>query len=163
MYLISTLSPDYEIGGVDYSKPLIDVASEAMPFAKELYCGEAASLDTSIKYSCVYSRSVFQYFPDEQYAESVINSMIEKATYSIGLLDIHNIAKKEEFIEYRRKTIENFDKKYNELNHMFYSKQFFLDIADKHNCWIKFSKSGLSNYWNDPFTFDVYLYKTTNC
>ncbi|MCR4648835.1 MAG: hypothetical protein K5776_07130, partial [Lachnospiraceae bacterium] len=73
----------------------------------------------------------------------------------------HDLAKKEDFIAYRRSTIEDYDKKYAGINHMFYSKAFFAEIAEKNNCSVKFSKTPIKNYWNSPYTYDVYFFKNT--
>lgn len=85
--------------------------------------------------------------------------MFEKTNYSIGLIDVHNIEKKDDFIAFRRKMIENYDEKYENLNKLFYSKQLFIDFAEQHGLRIEFSDSVVENYWNNQFVFNVFMYK----
>lgn len=85
--------------------------------------------------------------------------MLEKCRYSIGILDIHDIEKKNDFINYRSKTVENYKELYSGLDKLFYSKSFFLHFAEQHNLDIMFSISDLSEYWNNDFIFNCFLYK----
>ena len=163
LYLLSEMKKGYELGGIDYSEPFIRIASKVLGGrVKELSCGEAIHINTDVTYDHVFSRSIFQYFVDQNYAEIVINKMIDKAKHSVGIFDIHDFAKKNAFIAYRKSTIEDYEKKYDDSSHMFYDKEFFLKIAEKRNCGIKFSKAIIQNYWNAPFTYDVYFYKNEN-
>ena len=159
LYLLETINKSYILGGSDYSEPFINLAKKTLPSIEDLTYSDAADLDTEKKYDCVFSRSIFQYFPNESYAEEVVNRMIQKSNHSVGLFYIHDLAKKEEFIAYRRSTIEDYDKKYAGINHMFYSKNFFAEIAEQNNCSVKFSKTPIKNYWNSPYTYDVYFFK----
>ncbi len=159
LYYLSRIVDNVTLGGVDYSAPLINVALEALPNAQELYCGEAKNINTETKYDCVYSRSIFQYFDNLDYAEIVIKRMLNKANHSVGIFDIHDENRKEDFLNYRRQTIEDYDNKYKDTQHLFYDKAFFIKIAESFGCGIKFSKSSLRNYWNDRYTYDVYFFK----
>lgn len=88
----------------------------------ELICGEAINIPTQKKYDSIYSNSCFSYFPDNKYAETVLDKMLQKTKSSIGLIDVHDLSKKDAFIDFRRKNIENYDEKYKDLNNLFYSK-----------------------------------------
>ena len=46
----------------------------------DLTCGEAKKIDPDCKYDVVLADSVFQYFPDIEYAEEVLRKMIKKPT-----------------------------------------------------------------------------------
>lgn len=149
-------------GGIDYSSTLVKIAKNVLAPEKtlELICGEAISIPTQEKYDSIYSNSVFSYFPDEKYAESVLDKMLQKTKYSIGLIDVHDLSKKDAFIDFRRKNIENYDEKYKDLNKFFYSKEFFEKWADKNKLDLKFFDSQVEGYWNKDFVFDVYFYKS---
>lgn len=147
------------VGGVDYSKSLIETAAKILKNPIELYCDEAVNLKTECKYDCVYSNSVFEYFEDEEYAYKVLKRMYEKSNYSIGILDIHDADCEEEFIAYRKSIIENYEERYKDLPKLFYNKHFFLSFAKEYNMDIKFTNSNLKGYWNNRFVYDVFMYK----
>jgi len=165
LYVLAHQYDCLKLGGVDYSVPLIEIAKKIMcsPYVDkrvaELYCAEAVDMDTSEKYDCVYSRSVFQYFPSEEYGLNVARKMLEKANKCVGIFDLFDSKKKEDFLSYRRKVVENYDSKYADTPHQFYSKETFLKFAEENNCDVLFSRDSLKGYWNEPFVYDVYLYK----
>ncbi len=147
-----------ECGGIDYSSALTDIAKKVLR-SKDIICGEAINAPVEPKYDCILANSVISYFHDVDYTRGVLEKMFEKTNYSIGLIDVHNIDKKEDFIAFRRKTIENYDEKYENLNKLFYSKELFADFAEKHGLKIKFSDSVVENYWNNEFVFNCFMYK----
>ncbi|MBQ9334653.1 MAG: class I SAM-dependent methyltransferase [Lachnospiraceae bacterium] len=159
LYYLSTLNPEFRLGGMDYSEAYVEVARRYVQNAVELYSAEARDLKTDIKYDCVFSRSIFQYFDDLAYGEEVITRMIEKADHSVGIFDVHDLAKKEAFLNYRRSVVENYDEKYKDTQHLFYPKSMFIDIAERYDCDVKFAHCALPNYWNAAYTYDVYFYK----
>lgn len=150
-----------EIGGIDYSSTLIEIAQKVLEkdSVDELICGEAKDLPTEIKYDAVVSNSVFSYFESENYAEIVLDKMLRKSRVSIGLIDVHDISKKEAFTEYRRKVVENYDERYERLQKFFYKRVFFEEWAVKHNLEIEFDDSKVEGYWNNDFVFNVFFYK----
>lgn len=148
----------FTCGGIDYSQALIDIAVKVLK-SKDITCGEAKNAEASPKYDCILANSVISYFSDTDYTQAVLEKMLEKTNYSIGLIDVHNIEKKEAFIAYRRANIENYDEKYHDLNKLFYSKDFFADFASKNALKIEFSESTVENYWNNEFVFNCFLYK----
>lgn len=145
-------------GGIDYSKGLIDMAKKIL-LSDDLNCDEAINIPTNLMYDSILSNSVFSYFNNLEYAQNVLEKMLEKCRYSIGILDIHDIEKKNDFINYRSKTVENYKELYSGLDKLFYSKSFFLHFAEQHNLDIMFSISDLSEYWNNDFIFNCFLYK----
>ena len=147
------------MGGVDYSEPLIGEAHRILSMADELYVGEALDIDSSKQYTCCFANSVFSYFPDMKYAENVLEKMVSKSEYSIGIIDVHDINKKEEFTEYRRKLIPDYDDRYKDLGKTFYDKSFFMNFADRHGLDVKFVHSDVKGYWNNRVVFNVYMYK----
>lgn len=145
-------------GGVDYSSALIDIAQKVIK-SKDILCDEAINAPTEPKYDCILSNSVISYFPDVEYTKAVLEKMFAKTNYSIGLIDVYNIEKKDDFLAYRRRVVENYDEKYENLDKLFYSKQLFADFAEKHGLKIEFSDSVVENYWNNEFIFNCFMYK----
>lgn len=147
-----------QCGGLDYSEHLIEGAKQVL-HTTDVSCDEAIHLKTEPKYDAVLSNSVFSYFVDEKYAYSVLEKMYEKAKHTIGIIDIHDIEKKEDFICFRKKNVKDYEKRYQNLPKFFYSKQFFLEFAESHNMDIKFTHSNTKDYWNNDFVFNCYMYK----
>lgn len=168
LYYIGSGKEECIVGGLDYSAPLIESAEKVLrpPYisanVKELYCTEARNLDIREKYDCVFSRSVFQYFANEEYGLAVAEKMLEKANHCVAIFDLFDPQKKENFLAYRRSVIENYDEKYKDTPHQFYAKESFLRLAEKHHCDVLFTRDSLQEYWNEPFVYDVYLYKRDN-
>ena len=148
-----------QVGGLDYSASHIDTARKVLKSPIELYCEEALDMQTDIKYDCVFTNSMFEYFPDYEYASKVLEKMFEKSMYSVAVLDVHDRVKEKAYTAYRRLIIHNYDKKYADLKKLFYEKEFFVDFASSHNMDIRITTSKLEGYWNRDFVFDVYLYK----
>lgn len=145
-------------GGIDYSENQINTAKHVLE-TEDIACDEAINLQTDNKYDAILSNSVFSYFEDEKYALTVLEKMYQKAVHSIGIIDIHDIDKKDEYLSYRKANITDYEEKYKDLPKFFYSKQFFLDFAFAHDMDIKFSFSDVENYWNNKFVFNCYMYK----
>lgn len=158
-YLMMYEHDGLEIGGMDYAQTLIDAARAVLKEPRELYCGEAVNLKTEIKYDAVFSTSAFEYFENDAYAIKVLDLMLDKARYSIGILDAHDAALEEEYLAYRRAAMENYDERYKGLAKKFYSREFFENYAKARGLKVIFKKSYLDGYWNQPFVFDAYMYK----
>lgn len=150
----------HTIGGEDYSARMVDICrSLFLDNIKECICCEAKDVPIEIKYDHVFANSVFSYFPNLKYSEIVLNKMVEKANKSIVLLDVHDVEKKEDFLEYRRKTITNYNARYKGLDKLFYNKEYFKEFATRNNLNICFEKSDMDGYWNNDFVYHVCIYK----
>lgn len=148
-----------KIGGMDYSEKLIQILHKVFGNTdlQECLCGEAIECPTDVKYDAVFSNSVFSYFQDYAYAESVLEKMLDKSRRSIGLLDVHEDTKKEAFRAYRIKTVKDYEERYKDLPKLFYPRSFFEDFARQHNLEIFFRKSNIKGYWNNDFVFHCYM------
>ena len=147
------------VGGTDYAATLVETARRVLPGARELTCGEADAFDTSLKYDAALSNSVFSYFPSEDFAARVLMRMLKKTTGAIGLIDLHDAAKEEDFLAYRRAAIPDYDERYKGLGKFFYRRTFFEDFARAHNLRIEFPAIEMEGYWNTPFVFNVFMYR----
>lgn len=146
------------VGGIDYSEGLIQSARKYIR-ADDLTVGEAKNLLTEPKYDLVFSKGCFCYFESEDYVEQVMKLMLEKTNFSIGILDLFDEEKEEEFLAYRRRHIENYDEKYKGLGKLFVSRDFFVRFAERENLTITFTRTNLAGYWNNDFIFNVFMYK----
>lgn len=150
-----------DVGGIDYSRQLIDFAEKYLDKSrvKELVCDNALNMGTDVKYDAGLSNSVFSYFTDYDYAQQVLEKLLDKCRYSIVLIDIHDLDKKDDFIAFRKKAVENYDELYKDLPKLFYPKSFFEDFAAKHGLALEFYNSEVNGYWNNEFVFNVCLYR----
>lgn len=145
-------------GGIDYSENLLNGAKKILS-SNDLVCDEAIHIPTDTVYDAVFANAVFYYFPNEEYALEVLEKMYRKAKYAIGIADIRDKEKEEDYITFRKKNIENYEERYKDLPCLFYPKSFFLDFASKHHADIKFTISDVKGYWNNEFAFNCYIYK----
>ena len=153
------------VGGIDYSSQLIGIAKGFMPDADFLE-GDARKINTNKTYDVVTSHSVFQYFDDLKMAETVLGQMCNIAKRTVAVLDINDESK---FDLYHSERIEKFKQngfsesdyweKYRDLKHLFYSKDFFQDYAEKFNLNIKVSPQTNINYGNSKLRFNVVFSK----
>ena len=148
----------FSCGGLDYSAKMLSCAKQVLRTA-DIRCADACNLPTEPQYDAVISASVFGYFTDEAYAETVLEKMCQKARYSIGVLDIADVEKREAYLQYRRQSIPDYEERYKGLPRLFFDKAFFTAFAHRHDLKIEFSPVELENYWNSQFYFDCYLYK----
>ena len=133
LYLFQNrLGKNGQFGGIDYSTNLINIAKRII-HSNDLSCDDAINLDETIKYDLVMADSVFQYFDDIVYAEAVLRKMLVKANEMVYLGELHDSSQKEEWLEYRRKSMRNYDAVYLGLPKMFYSKDWIRHIAEEYN------------------------------
>ena len=147
------------VGGTDYAEGLIETARKVLPDALELYSGEADAIATEQKYDAVFSNGVFPYFPNEEYAERVLTRMLEKSYGSVGIMGLHDIEKREDYLAYRRANIPDYDERYKGLDKLFCARSFFEDFARAQNLRITFPEIRIEGYWNIPFIFNVFMYR----
>lgn len=143
------------LGGIDYSESLVNTCRWVVD--GEMLCGEAALLDTEPKYDIVMADSVFQYFSTVNYAQTVLDKMLEKAVKAVVLCEVHDLEKKEACLSYRRKIVENYDTRYEGLDKLFLSKQWVEDIARKHGKKVLFTEDVNDVYLNSDI-YNAYLY-----
>ena len=148
----------HKVGGIDYSQVLISLANAIMPNS-DFINKEAIKIDSSKRYDIVLSHSVFFYFKDLNYAKSVLLKMIKKANKSIAIFDINDTAKEREYHKIRMKTMtrEEYKKKYNGLEHLFFTKDFFRNIAKEHGLRIEIWDQSFKGYHNSQFRFNVIM------
>lgn len=156
LYLLK--NRNLEIGGVDYSEVFVRVANEILG-KHTVDIGEAIDINTDEKFDIVLCDSVFAYFPDEEYGARVLEKMYAKAQTMVIISEIFDKDLEDECNRHRKAMIENYDEKYEGLDKIFYSKDFFIRFAKEHNCRIEFSDVTNEYYWNSRYLFNCFLYK----
>ncbi len=150
----------HEVGGIDYSRNLVSLARVVLK-GMDLRVMDAISVSTDEKYDIVLSNGVFHYFRDYIYAEKVIERMILKAKKSIAILEVPDLAKKDESETARRGALPcgEYDKKYEGLPHLYYQKEWFNEISRKYGCRIEIFEQNIDGYINSPFRFNIVMKK----
>ena len=149
-----------KIGGIDYSASLINVAKRVMPKG-DFILGDALYIDINTKYDLVVSNSVFFYFTSYEYAMKVLNKMFEKATNTIAILEVSDIEyiKKAEEIRQKSLTAVEYQTKYKDFQHLYYSKEFFMKFAEMKDCNIKIFNPNITGYNANKYRFSVIINK----
>ena len=121
------------VTGVDYSPSLV-------AFAKQLVPGHYTTQDIldfepNKIYDVSFSNSVFQYLSLTS-AKQMLLKMEKSTSYAFVILDIPDLAKKEEAQAARRNAenkAECGESEDNTLRHTYYERRFFQDFADKND------------------------------
>lgn len=157
------LYPFYRQGhvveGIDYSLALVNAANKLWQ-APISHC-EAKNISLSPQFDVVVSNSVFFYFPDLEYAESVIEKMINKSRRIIAILELPNKDLEDVSEKARMDLIghEIYDKDYKELKHLYYSKNWMYQIGQKFNLKVKIFDQIIENYNSNQYRFNCIFYK----
>ena len=147
------------VGGSDYAEGLVETAQRIVLEAQELAVMEAADIPTEEKYDAVYSCGVFSYFPDHDYATRVLERMLAKSRHAIGITELHDRTKRQEYLSFRRANIPHYDERYEGLGRLFFRRSFFEEFAARHNLHLVFPSLELAEYWNNPFVFTAFMYR----
>lgn len=159
-FLYPFYAQGHEVGGIDYSNTLIRLARQVMPKAK-YSVSEAASLGTEEKFDVVLSNSCFHYFPDLNYAENIVRTMIEKALNTVAILEVPDLATKMQSEQARASLLPagEYEKKYKGLEHLYYEKEWFVEMAKTLKLDIEVFDQQIANYGNNKYRFNVVFRK----
>ncbi len=144
------------LGGIDYSKSLVE-NSKKVVMSDDIRKGEAADLSVEPRYDLVFAESVFQYFNDHCYAETVLRKMIEKSTRLTYLGEVHDAEYETELLNYRRSRIADYDEKYKGLSKLFYDREWIEKTADDYGRRVIYSKVNNPQYINSKYLFNCYI------
>lgn len=160
LYALKLLLRKLEGGGIDYSQNYINLIQKFFDSNFKFVADEAINLDTNTKMDFVISNSVFQYFTNLDYAEKVIEKMLQKANIAVGIFDINDESKQNAYEIARQKEYgETYKTQFENLPHLFYNKNWFENIAKQHNLQIEIFEQNIENYVNSPFRFNVIFRK----
>jgi len=150
----------HTVGGIDYASVLIDLANTIMKNS-DFETREAATMDTTKKYDIVLSHSVFHYFKDLAYVKKTIKAMIEKSDRKIAIFDINDKSKEKEYHTIRMTEMDEYEykEKYRGLEHMFYDKSWFEEIAKECQVKIEIFDQTFEHYSNAQLRYNVIMEK----
>ncbi len=156
LFLFKNRLEDPVLGGLDYSKSLLDNA-EKIAGGGDFINDNAENLPVVPKYDLVMSESVFEYFPSEEYSENVLRKMIQKSETATCILGIYDAEKEKEMMDYRRSTIPDYDKRYEGLPKRFYHKDMFIRIAEEFGKTVTFTVPENPEYWNAEYQYNAFI------
>lgn len=150
-----------KLGGIDYSKSLIEYSKMVFNGYKDNFSFQKANeLGVDDRYDLICSFSVFHYFQDLFYARDVLEKMILKAVKRVLILDVLDINKKAEDIALKKKLYgKDYEKMYGALPHLYYSKDFFLQVAQEFGLSCEIWDQEIEGYQNSDFRFNVLINK----
>lgn len=150
---------DITVGGNDYSTGLIKTAKLVFPDS-DIRCLEARDIELNPKYDFVVSNSVFQYF-ELEYARAVLLKMIAKANKAVCMLDIPDIKTKILSEKFRQEVLplDEYKVKYEGLNHTYYNKYWFEEVASSVGLKLEFFDGFVPNYSQNEFRFGCLICK----
>ena len=145
-----------QLGGIDYSKSLVSNAKTLLNIT-DIETNEAIKINSSPQYDLVMADSVFQYFQDDNYAETVLRTMIQKSRKLTYLGEVHDKIYEADLIQHRRETIENYDEHYKGLEKHFYSKSWIENIANEYGKQVLYTQVNNPYYINSKYVYNCYI------
>ena len=152
-----------QVSGIDYSDTSIAVAKRVMP-EMDFHVGEASQPGYSnVQFDVVLSSSVFQYFPDLNYAKHVLEEIhrITKSGGIIGVFDVPDLEKQKasEILRRGALSLGEYERMYVNHQHLYYDKQWFRDIAKQLNCSIEIRDQNIHGYKNSTYRYNLKICK----
>lgn len=157
LFMFKNRLPSANWGGCDYSEPMVKSAILATG-SNDFKCCGADEISTKPNYDIVIAESVFQYFETQDYAEVVLKKMIQKSGKLTYLGEIHNKEYESDLMDFRRKTIKDYEERYKGLNKLFLSKEWILKIAAEYDKEVFFTEVNNPEYLNGKYEFNCYIY-----
>jgi len=147
--------------GLDYSSNHIDIAKIALPEANLVAAEANSAVFDDVSFDVIFSHSVFQYFPDLNYAEDVIERWCKKIKQggSLVLLDLNDKQYEDNYHNERMLAYTNPDdyyENYKGLEHLFFDKAKLVNTLELCGMdHIEFFLHAVADYGNAKFRFNV--------
>jgi ubiquinone/menaquinone biosynthesis C-methylase UbiE len=152
------------VAGIDYSAPLVETAEMHVPGRFQVSDANALPFPDG-NFDIVISHSVFQYFPNTEYASEVLSEIhrVLKRGGKGCLMDLNDKECEASYHEDRRKLYKNpedYDNKYATLRHLFFDKTEFVRSLQTRKCFdVKFFPHYIPEYLNSRFRFNLTFQK----
>jgi len=147
------------VGGVDLSPALVTKAAEAIP-SGHFEVSEAAALQVKPQVDAVISFGVFLYFSSLAYAAQVLDRMVEKARRVVAVLDVPDLAAREEDLAYRHKLAGGetaYAARYAGLDHRYYDRAWLADeLRARGLVNVRVEDPAIDGYGDPPFRFNAW-------
>ncbi len=148
------------VAGIDYAENLVHIARQVMPQA-DFQTREATDINPAEACDVVLAHSVFFYFQNLTYAAAVLAKMIQKARKTVAILDVPDVARKEESLARRCREMgtAEYEKKYAGLAHLFFDRNWFVEAARNANMTVHIEDQYIPGYAHNAYRFNVFLTK----
>ena len=159
-FLFALREQGVQVGGIDYAENLVLQSRKVMPEAS-FHHGEAVQLVVEPRVDFVFANGVFHYFRDEDYAAQVLERMLAKATKGIAVLEVPDLASCDEAERIRRDllTPSAYEEKYRGLEHLYYSREWFRQLAERRGYRCELFGQCVPNYAQSSFRFNCLIIK----
>lgn len=150
----------HNIGGLDFSPPLIAAAKEAMPTAaNQFILSEAINCSPYPKADVVLANHVIHYFESLEYVKDVIKKMIEKSLKAVAFYGVPNFEKRTASESARRGilSVEEYNNKYKGIEILYFDKSWFQEIAINYGLSIQFYDHMMPGFVQNEFRFDCVM------
>lgn len=148
----------HKVGGIDFSRSLIECASRFMPKG-DFTVRDAVDISIDDKSDYVVANSVFFYFPSYEYASDVLSRVCEKARNAIAVLDVPDFAQKEKCEELRRNLYApgQYEKRYAGLNHLYFKRSWFTEFGRRKGLEVQIWHQDIKGYGYNELRFNCIL------
>jgi SAM-dependent methyltransferase len=146
------------VAGLDASSTLLQYAARAIPGGTWIHA-DAAALEVDPAYDFVIAGACFHYFPSLEYAGEVLRRMVGKARRGVAVLDVPDLALREQAIEERRRLGggEAYERKYDGLSHLYYPRDWFEStLARLGVARVEIAGQHIEGYANSAHRFNVF-------
>jgi len=153
--------------GIDLSENLIKIARRILPKGQFVKSEANSRQFPEISFDCIFSHSVFFYFPSHSYVEEVIQIWSEKLVSGgkLILLDLNDEARKNEYYRDRLTAFPSrqaYEQYYAGLEHLHFDKKK-LELILKKNSMIDITTfpHAVNNYNQSQYRFNMICTKKT--
>lgn len=166
-FLLPLYQQGYSVSGIDYSESLLQICRELMPNGS-FRVAEANSLPFDDQaFDVIISNSVFHYFFDHQYTESVIREIVRclKRGGRGAVLDLNDAAKCNEFMAQRYARYggrKEYNRQNSNLPQLFYDKHWLIDLGQKYGLSGYVDEQQIRNYLNSTYRFNYFFERRTS-
>jgi trans-aconitate methyltransferase len=151
------------VAGLDYSAALVAAARAAIPDGdfREAEASEFAAAPRSADF--VVANSVFQYFADDDYANSVLTAMLTTACKAVAVLEVPDLDCRGDAEAARRALLSEceYEAKYAGLAHRYYRRDTFRAAAIQYGFDAEICQQSINGYAQNAFRFNCLLRKIT--
>ncbi len=157
-YVFELYRQGCQVGGLDASSVLIRYAGKVMPQGKWIHA-DASELASDPPYDFVIASGSFHYFPSLDYAEDIVARMVRKAGCGVMILDVPDLAKRDEAIEHRSLMVgkETYARKYEGLGHLYFERSWFEHVLANHGAArVEIADQRIDGYANAAHRFNVF-------
>ncbi|MCX2574028.1 class I SAM-dependent methyltransferase [Pedobacter sandarakinus] len=150
----------FDVSGIDFALPLIEIAKQKMPAcaAKLQWC-EAIDLK-EINADVIIANHVFHYFPNLEYVSAVLGTIL-KSGGRVLITAMADITFKTESEAFRRGmlTAQEYEKKYDGLDILYFSKPWILNEVQKlaPNRKVYFLPHKMPKFSQNEYRFDCLI------